>query len=126
MMDWCKAHLPKDILAHMDLSQLELVSNEFITPLPDKLQSDVLYRCQIRDRPGYIFLYAEHQSTHHYMMAFRILEYVCRLIFVKAIPDYLLCCPSFYTTEKSLLIPTPPKSGIVLNMCDQKSLNISF
>lgn len=79
MMDWCQAHLPEKIMKNMDLSTLSLVSNDFIDG-STKLHADIVYKCQLHHQDAYIYLVPEHQSTPEKMQAFRILEYVVKIM----------------------------------------------
>lgn len=74
--DFMAQHLPRDILAVIELSTLSLQPESFIDPNFRQLISDVLYKVKIKERDSYIYLLAEHQSAPDRLMAFRLLRYV--------------------------------------------------
>ncbi|EGY29122.1 putative protein (putative transposase or invertase), partial [Candidatus Regiella insecticola 5.15] len=80
MVDWLRAHLPKHIMALIDITTLALASNEYIPQWPDTLYSDLVYSCKIGGHPGYIYLASEHQNQPDKMMAFRHLCYSVELM----------------------------------------------
>lgn len=78
--DWLRANLPKELVAQMDLSTLELANREVVLAGLERLQDDCVYRCQINGSTGYIVALLEHQSTAQKMMAFRTLQYAVAIM----------------------------------------------
>ena len=103
--DFLQAHLPADLKARIDFDSLELTDAEFVLPRLKRVQSDIIYRCQIDQQLGYIYLLVGHQSTDDELMAFRMLQYQVALMDAhltaghKKLPLVLPLC--LYHGEKS-------------------------
>jgi predicted transposase/invertase (TIGR01784 family) len=84
--DFFKVHLPAEVYQQLDLTSLQSIDKTYISPELQSLQGDIIYRCQINGKEGYIpiLLLIEHQSTAAEHMAFRLLQYT-----VKVMQDHL-------------------------------------
>lgn len=80
MQQWLKAHLSPATLGYLDLETLTLAPNEHLPKINRKLFSDIVYRCDIKGKSGYIVVAAEHQSTADKNLAFRVLRYSLELM----------------------------------------------
>jgi predicted transposase/invertase (TIGR01784 family) len=80
--DFLKANLPSSLLTKLNMQTLETVNKSYIIPELKELQSDIVYRCDIQGKAGYvpILLLIEHQSSADEQMAFRLLEYTVHLL----------------------------------------------
>ena len=79
--DALKAHLSKELLSLMDLKSLEPEDKSFIDPDLSEAFSDQLYRVNFKNKPGYLYLLYEHQSTPDKLMPMRLLHYMCRIMY---------------------------------------------
>jgi predicted transposase/invertase (TIGR01784 family) len=77
--DLLKAVLPPRLLQTVDLDSLELSPSSFVDNALDYFHCDVVYRCNIHDKEGYVIFLLEHQSTADPSMAYRLLEYQFRI-----------------------------------------------
>ena len=75
-----RAVLPPELLKQIDLDALKLAPEQTIGKDLSVRHCDIVYVTNIAGMKGYIYLLLEHQSTVDRLMAFRILEYVVRLI----------------------------------------------
>lgn len=73
-IDFLKMHLRPDIYKTVDIDSLQLTEKSFIVPELREIHSDVIYKCLIKNTPGYLFFLLEHQSTDDPLMAFRFLQ----------------------------------------------------
>lgn len=78
--EFFEAHLPKEILNSLDLTQLELKSESYIDDLRKSSVADVLFKTALKDREAYLYLVVDHQSKPDKLMPFRILKYTCNII----------------------------------------------
>ena len=78
--DLIKAHLPKDIVANIDLRALRLTNKSFVTSALQSRHSDLVFKTKVKRKPGYIYLLIEHQSTQDQHMPLRLLEYNVQLM----------------------------------------------
>ncbi len=53
-VDFLQAHLPPEIFKRLDLNTLQLTDKSLLTPDLVEIHSDVVYRCQIDGKAGYI------------------------------------------------------------------------
>ena len=72
-----KQHLPVAIQELLQFDTLHLESESFIDQEQQDHFSDVLYSVVINERPGYLFVLAEHQSSPDRFMPFRVWHYMC-------------------------------------------------
>lgn len=77
--EFLATHLPKDILALMDISTVKLENTSFVElDLTDKY-SDVIFSAKFNNTDGYIYLLLEHQSTADPFMALRLFRYMLNI-----------------------------------------------
>lgn len=77
--EFLATHLPKDILALMDISTVKLENTSFVElDLTDKY-SDVIFSAKFNNTDGYIYLLLEHQSTADRFMALRLFKYMLNI-----------------------------------------------
>lgn len=77
--EFLATHLPKDILALMDISTVKLENTSFVElDLTDKY-SDVIFSAKFNNTDGYIYLLLEHQSAADPFMAFRLFKYMTNI-----------------------------------------------
>lgn len=77
--DFFKAHLPKNIQFTIKWETLELQSGSFIDEDYREKYTDILYRVDMANQPGYLLILTEHQSRPDRYMAFRLLNYLCKI-----------------------------------------------
>ena len=75
-----KKYLPRSALEMVDFDSLELVDKSFIKKKLSKLESDIIFKGQINNQEGYLYLLIEHQSTQDPLIAFRLIKYMAELI----------------------------------------------
>jgi predicted transposase/invertase (TIGR01784 family) len=85
--DFFSHHLPEYIQKQVDLNTLHLESESFIDQEQQAHFSDVLYSVVIDEKPGYLFILTEHQSSPERLMPLRVLKYMC-LIWDKYVKNY--------------------------------------
>jgi len=73
-------HLPKDIVAKIDLNSLRISNKTYVTPELKGLEDDLVFECKINQQPGYIYTIVEHQSTPDYLLPLRLIGYNITLI----------------------------------------------
>ncbi len=61
----------------LDFSSLERLDKSFVTDDFKEKESDVIYRINFKDKPIYIYLLIEFQSSVDRFMSLRILRYIC-------------------------------------------------
>jgi len=69
-------YLPEEIKQYVNLSELELSPKSYIDENLKSSESDILYKTQIAEEEGYLYLLAEHQSTLDPLMPYRLLKYM--------------------------------------------------
>jgi len=75
-IDYLKSHLQPDIYKRININTLELTNKSFISLRFREIHSDIIYRCKIDHKEGYIFFLLEAESTaNEDLMAFRKLQY---------------------------------------------------
>jgi len=79
--DFFKIHLPKSVLAKLDLNNLEFCNKSFLDKDLTGQFSDVVYYSKTAEGAGnYIYVLTEHQSTPTKLMPLRILKYQIAII----------------------------------------------
>ena len=79
--DFFEAHLPRNILAKIDLNSLAICKESYIEEDLRESIDDIVYRVKVEDgQQGYIYLALEHQSTAKHFMAFRFIKYQLAII----------------------------------------------
>jgi hypothetical protein len=73
--------LPPALTALFDWPTLRIASGTYIDPKLRPRRGDILYAVDLIDthRPVLVYVLLEHQSTPQRLMAFRLLQYACRL-----------------------------------------------
>lgn len=77
--DFFKAHLPEELQEHIEWKTLALQSGSFIDDDYRDKYTDILYRVDMFNQPGYLLILTEHQSTADRYMALRLLNYLCKI-----------------------------------------------
>ena len=77
--DFLVTHLPASIIAQLDFKSIEICPNTFIDEDLKLTASDVLIKCTLEGKTGYIYTLAEHQSTQIERMPFRLLKYMVKI-----------------------------------------------
>jgi predicted transposase/invertase (TIGR01784 family) len=72
-------YLPAEILALTDLDKLEICKDSFVEKELRDYFSDMLYKVQFHDRPGYIYILFEHKSYHDKWIHLQLLEYMLKI-----------------------------------------------
>jgi len=72
-------YLPKPILERIELSELEICKDSYISKELEEFYSDLVYKVKISNREGYIYLLFEHKSYYEIFLPFQLLEYMVNL-----------------------------------------------
>ncbi len=75
-----RALLPSELLARLNLATLRPYSGSYVDAELASSQSDLLFSVELQNRPGFLYLLFEHQSSVPPLMPFRILKYVVRIL----------------------------------------------
>lgn len=78
-ISYLQGFLPKEIQSHIDFDSLRLYPGEYIDSELKSTSSDLVYKVNINNKPAYLYLLFEHQSTVETLMAFRLIKYMTRL-----------------------------------------------
>ncbi len=70
-----KKHLPPEVLAKINLKNIEIVKSAFIKDDLQERYSDLVIKTNIDGKEGYIYALVEHQSTPDSKIFFRLIEY---------------------------------------------------
>lgn len=73
-------HLPAELKKIIDLTTLSHCTRSFITKRFKKLEADIIYRVNINNKPGYLYLLFEAQSTIDVLQPFRLLSYLVEIM----------------------------------------------
>ncbi len=73
-------HLPKKIRQALDIESLSLLPTTYVDTKLRKRFSDVVFRCNLAEKPAYIAIVTEHQSTPDKLLPFRVTQYVFGLL----------------------------------------------
>ncbi|MBM9537379.1 Rpn family recombination-promoting nuclease/putative transposase [Desulfobulbus alkaliphilus] len=73
------ANLPAELVSHLDLKTLTVVQASFIDAQFTQSEADLLFSVTIANRPGYVYLLIEHQSSPDVWMKLRLLSYMVRV-----------------------------------------------
>jgi predicted transposase/invertase (TIGR01784 family) len=87
--------LPAEVAGRLDWNSLELQPASFVDERLSGRQADLLFTVRCEERPAYVYVLLEHQSTCDPLMAFRLLRYLVRIwdAFLVAHPD-ATCLPA--------------------------------
>jgi len=75
-----RAVLPPPLVALTDFSTLALCPGSFVDETLAGSQSDLLFTVQVANRPAFLYILFEHQSTPDKLMPLRLLRYVLRIL----------------------------------------------
>jgi len=78
--EFFEAHLPNDVLIHIDLNHLELQSSSYIDDMRKESIADMLFKTKIAGQEVFLYLLVDHQSRPDELMPFRSLKYICNVI----------------------------------------------
>ncbi len=73
-------HLPQELVKRIDIDSVQLTNKSFISEERKQLHSDVIYKCNIDNKQGYIYYEIEHQSTPDKWLQLRIAAYNIQLM----------------------------------------------
>ena len=73
------ANLPAELVRHLDLDSLTVVQTSFIDAQFAQSEADLLFSVTVANRPGYVYLLIEHQSSPDGFMMLRLLSYMVRV-----------------------------------------------
>lgn len=79
LCSFVRAYGPPGVAALIDRTSFQPWPGTFVDPELGMYHSDIVYRFRIEDRPSFLYLLFEHQSTPAADMAFRMLKYLTRL-----------------------------------------------
>ncbi|WP_257490761.1 Rpn family recombination-promoting nuclease/putative transposase [Anaerosalibacter massiliensis] len=77
--DFIENYLPKNILRVIDTSTLEPQKDGFITEDLEEMFSDMLFKVNINNKEGYIYLLFEHKSYKSKNISFQLLKYMIEI-----------------------------------------------
>ena len=72
-------YLPKDILEIIDLDSIEISKDSFIEKELKDYFSDLLYKANFSNEPGYIYFLFEHKSYQETLIHIQLLEYIIKI-----------------------------------------------
>lgn len=75
-----QAHVPESIQNRIDFESLQPTDQEYIDTEMKASFSDVVYQCEIDNKPAFLYFLIEHQSTPDKLLAFRLLYYIFQLM----------------------------------------------
>jgi predicted transposase YdaD len=78
-MSFLESNLPRELTSLMDLGALEVLQESFIDEQFKQSEADLLLSTPIANRPGYVYILFEHQSSPDAFMALRLLSYMVRV-----------------------------------------------
>lgn len=73
--EFFQRHLPQALQARMDLTHLAPQNTSFVSKKLQHQETDLLFATTIDNKPAYIYLLAEHQSTSEYWLPLRVHQY---------------------------------------------------
>ena len=73
-------HLLPELVKRIDIDSVQLTNKSFISEEMKELHSDVIYKCNIDNKQGYIYYEIEHQSTPDKWLPLRIAAYNIQLM----------------------------------------------
>jgi predicted transposase/invertase (TIGR01784 family) len=73
--DLLKAHLRPAVVRKINWDTIQHTNRSFVKKELAQFHSDVVYKCELDGKEGYIYVLLEHQSTPDRMLPFRILQY---------------------------------------------------
>ena len=123
-IDFIQHHFPKKISQALNTNSLKLLQQSFIKKDLQEHFSDLVFSCELADKPAYLTLLIEHQSSPDKMMSFRIHQYLFGLLsnYRKQHPNKLL--PAVYALVFYHGNTTPYPYSLSLQSCFDDPLNI--
>ena len=77
-LNFLENYLPAEVLAIVDLANLEIEKDSFIDDELQEYFSDLLYKVRFEGEDGYIYILFEHKSYNEKWISLQILEYMLR------------------------------------------------
>ena len=78
--EFLETHLPAEILKIVALNNLNLQKESYIDEELKLSMTDIVFQTTFSNKPGYLYMLIEHQSTPDEMMPFRIYKYIFSII----------------------------------------------
>jgi recombination-promoting nuclease RpnB len=75
-IDFFKGNLPIKIQQSLNMNSLALIQQSYIDNKLQETISDLVFSCELADKPAYLTLLVEHQSSSDPMMPFRVHHYI--------------------------------------------------
>jgi predicted transposase/invertase (TIGR01784 family) len=73
------ANLPAELVTHLDMGTITVVQTSFVDAQFAQSEADLLFSVMVANRPGYVYLLIEHQSSPDGWMMLRLLSYMVRV-----------------------------------------------
>jgi len=77
--DFIENYLPKELKKIINTKELEIVKDSFIDKELQNSFSDMIYRVDIDNNPGYLYLLFEHKSYPDKLISFQLLKYLTKI-----------------------------------------------
>ncbi len=77
-------------IKHLDFDTMTRKDKSYVTPNMKKYESDIVYEIYFKDRPVYIYILMEFQSTVDKKMPIRFLRYILKQDYI--LPPFLFYC----------------------------------
>jgi len=77
--DFIENYLPEKVLKIIDTRSIKILKDSFLDNDLKESFSDMVYKVNINNQPGYLYLLFEHKSYPDKMVAFQFLKYLTRL-----------------------------------------------
>lgn len=71
-IDFIRHHFPAKITASLNTDTLQLLKQSYIDNDLQESLSDLVFHCELADKPAYLTLLVEHQSTAEKLLPFRV------------------------------------------------------
>jgi predicted transposase/invertase (TIGR01784 family) len=72
-------YLPREVLALAELDSLEICKDTFVEKDLKEFYFDLLYKVQLADTDGYVYILFEHKSYRDKLTQLQLLEYMCKI-----------------------------------------------
>jgi len=77
--DFIENYLPKELTKIINTKELEIVKDSFIDKELQNSFSDMIYKVDIDNNPGYLYLLFEHKSYPDKLISFQLLKYLTKI-----------------------------------------------
>jgi len=77
--DFIENYLPKELKKIINTKELEIVKDSFIDKELQNSFSDMIYKVDIDNNPGYLYLLFEHKSYPDKLISFQLLKYLTKI-----------------------------------------------